>query len=319
MLHALRDALEFLSADTWTFTFEELTDPPPIQSYLSFLDTDADKSGGTSIVLFSGGLDSFAGAVHELTNSDRHVVLMSHRLVGMTNSRQDELASVINERFQGRVSHVPLSAGLTNEAKAREHTQRTRSFLLAAMAMVAAVMEDSDRIRFYENGIMSVNLPISTQVVGARASRSTHPRSLMLLEKIGKLVAVPDVRIDNPFIWMTKAEVVAELLTQPESRAVSRTLSCSRTRNLTLAHPHCGRCAQCLQRRLSTLGANADKLDPQVDYAVDLLIGPRLIGQDRAMAVDVIRSAMEFRHLSEKGFRDPLRWGVGLADDRLPG
>ena len=35
---------------------------------------------------------------------------------------------------------------------------------LFALAAVAAVMEQSDRVCFYENGIMSINLPISTQV-----------------------------------------------------------------------------------------------------------------------------------------------------------
>ena len=93
----------------------------------------------------------------------------------------------------------------------QEHTQRSRSFLLAAMATVAAQLERSDRVRFYENGIMSVNLPISTQVVGTRASRSTHPRSLMLLEDLARLVGLRDVKIDNPFIWKTKVEVVQEL------------------------------------------------------------------------------------------------------------
>jgi hypothetical protein len=180
-LFALRQVLEFLSEDTWTFEFLDLENPPPIQTYMSYGDASTDRSSGTTIVLFSGGLDSFAGAVHELNSSNRHVFLISRQLGGMTDARQRELASNLRQRYPGRVTHVPVRVGLTDDTKAREHTQRTRSFLLGALAIAAAVIEESDRVYLCENGIMSINLPISAQVVGARASRSTHPRSLMLL------------------------------------------------------------------------------------------------------------------------------------------
>ena len=82
---------------------------------------------------------------------------------GMTDSRQSELADELERRHPRRITHVRVRAGLTDETRAVEHTQRTRSFLLTAMAVVAAEIERTGRIRLYENGIMSVNLPISTQ------------------------------------------------------------------------------------------------------------------------------------------------------------
>ena len=218
---------------------------------------EIERVSGASIVLFSGGLDSFAGAVHELLASDRHVVLLSRRVSGMTDSRQRELADELERRHPRRITHVRVSAGLTDETRAVEHTQRTRSFLLTAMAVVAAEIERTNRIRFYENGIMSVNLPISTQVVGARCSRSTHPHSLMLLQDLCRLISQGDITIENPFVWKTKVEVVKELWGKPEGDAIRRTLSCSRTREITKYQPHCGKCAQCLQRRIATLGAGA--------------------------------------------------------------
>src|SRR4029453_1554644 len=118
----------------------------------------------------------------------------------------------------------PVRAGRTDETKAVEHTQRTRSFLLAAMALVVAKVKRTDRIRFYENGIMSVNLPISTQVVGARSSRSTHPRSLVLLQDLSRLVRRDNTIIENPFIWKTKIEVVNELRAKPEGDAIRHTI-----------------------------------------------------------------------------------------------
>ena len=318
-LSALRDVLQFLSEDTWLFDFEPLEDPPGIQTYLGIAGLDADKSGGTTIMLFSGGLDSFAGAVHELNTSNRHVVLVSRRLGGMTDKRQRELADDLKSRYRRRVTHVPVEAGLTKETEADEETQRTRSFLFTAIAMVAAVIEESDRVRFYENGIMGVNLPLSTNVVGARASRSTHPRSLLLLNDLAKLVWDDEIKIDNPFAKKTKVEVVQELMARPERASIRFTLSCSRTREISTYNPHCGKCAQCIQRRISTLGAGAVELDPESGYAVDLLIGARQNGEDRQIAIDMIRTAVEFRLLSDAGFAQSFADEFGWLTSSLPG
>ena len=301
-LHALREVLAFLTDDEWEFEFVELENPPTLPDYLNFAEARVESPGDATIVLFSGGLDSYAGAVEELYSSNRHVVLLSRQIGGMTDSRQRELAEELRRRHPRRITHVPVSAGLTDETKAIEHTQRTRSFLLTAMALIAAEIEGTDRIRFYENGIMSVNLPISTQVVGTRASRSTHPRSLMLLESLCRLIRPSDTVIDNPFIWKTKIEVVNELRDKPEGEAIQRTLSCSKTRQMTKYRTHCGACVQCLQRRISTLGGGAGEDDPAKAYAIDLLLGPRQRGVDRAMAVDTVRSALEFRRLSDASF-----------------
>src|SRR5262245_43502395 len=300
--HTLCEALQFLTEDSWAFEFITLEDPPSIQGYVSFGKAEVEGVSGASIVLFSGGLDSFAGAVHELRTSDQHVVLLSRCVNGMTDSRQRELADELERRHSRRITHARVRAGLTDETKAVEHTQRSRSFLLTALAAVAAEIEQTNRIQFYENGIMSVNLPISTQVVGARCSRSTHPHSLMLMESLCRLFSRGDTTIENPFVWKTKIEVVKELWGKSEGDAIRRTLSCIRTREITKYKPHCGRCAQCLQRRIATLGAGAAELDPGEAYLVDLLLGPRAPGVDRAMAVDRVRSALEFRRLSDDDF-----------------
>lgn len=85
---ALLDCLEFLSEDQWTFDFVENLHPLPLQHYLGLKPVEAISEGATSIVLFSGGLDSLAGAVHELRTTNRHVVLVSHRNLSTVGSRQ---------------------------------------------------------------------------------------------------------------------------------------------------------------------------------------------------------------------------------------
>jgi hypothetical protein len=160
-----------------------------------------------------------------------------------------------------------------------------------------------------------VNLPISTQVVGSRASRSTHPRSLMLLEQLALMICDQPIRIDNPFIWKTKSEILRDLFQTPEREAIRRTLSCVHTRDIDTMHPHCGACAQCLQRRIAILGAGAAEADPAEGYANDLLLSPRQEGSDRALAVDMIRSALEYSRLSNEEFA--TRFASELAWVRL--
>ena len=54
-----------------------------------------------------------------------------------------------------------------------ESTQRSRSFLYIAIGAAIAEMLGKSCVRFYENGVISLNLPICAQVVGAKATRTT--------------------------------------------------------------------------------------------------------------------------------------------------
>ena len=57
----------------------------------------------------------------------------------------------------------------------------------------------------------SLNLPVSPQVLGGRASRTTHPKVLDAFERLFRELFQPEFVVDNPFQWMTKADVLSEL------------------------------------------------------------------------------------------------------------
>ena len=300
---ALSEALGFASEDNWTFDFVDNERPAPLQYYLAVGDEQVDAAGGTSIVLFSGGLDSLAGAVEELTTSNRHVVLVSHRNTPAVGAIQKRLATRLATAYPRRVTHVWVDNSLTGKLDDREETQRTRSFFFFAMAAVAAHIEKADRIRFFENGIMSVNLPIATQVVGARASRSTHPRTLKLLKDIADLVSDHEIGVDNPFIWETKAEVVRALASCQFAPLITTSYSCARSRMGAAAFErHCGTCVQCIQRRISTLGGGAAELDEAEGYSIDLFAGEREKPDDRAMAFGSVELALDCAAMSDRQF-----------------
>jgi hypothetical protein len=309
---AMGTALGFLSEDNWSFEFVENLEPVDPQLYLSFETEAPQLHRNATVILFSGGLDSLAGAVHELESTERNVVLVSHRNIPGVGARQKSLADHLGRAYPGRLTHVWLDNNLRGGGR-REETQRTRSFFFSAMASVVALIERADRIRFYENGIMSINLPIATQVVGARASRSTHPLSLILINRFVNLVSGRQITVENPFIWKTKVEIVLELANSPHASLIATSVSCTRARTVNNRfEPHCGTCIQCLQRRISTLGGGASEIDEAEAYDTDFLLGARRDGEDRTMAVGSITLALDCEAMSTNAFMrrfaDEVSW-----------
>jgi hypothetical protein len=56
-------------------------------------------------------------------------------------------------------------------------------------------------IRFFENGIMSLNLPVADEAIRARASRTTHPVALQLLKSLS---SAGSLQTFTRSAWMTK-------------------------------------------------------------------------------------------------------------------
>jgi hypothetical protein len=83
--------------------------------------------------------------------------------------------------------------------------------LYAALACAVARLFGKGQVRFFENGILSINLPISEQVVGSRATRTTHPLVLERFREFFSAAVGKPIEVENPFIWKTKAEVSGRL------------------------------------------------------------------------------------------------------------
>ena len=73
-------------------------------------------------------------------------------------------------------------------------------------------------LSFYENGITSFNFPVSEHVLGARASRTTHPRVLADCSKLFSLLADVPFQVQNPYVWKTKTQVVRTIVDQGARR-----------------------------------------------------------------------------------------------------
>ena len=262
----LTELLRFLIDDD-EFEFEFLPAAAPAGLDRFVFDDAAPEEGARfdEVALFSGGLDSLCGAVEEVLGGQRRVLLYSHRPENRIFARQRGLVDAIRARLGDPRLAPHHFAAMVNKGKPHncDFMQRSRSFLFGAMAAVAARMFGLRRIRFYENGITSLNLPISPQVIGGRASRTTHPQTLFRLARLLSLLFDTEFAVENPYQWFTKPEILQRLAGLRHANLCAATSSCIHTWTRSGHHPHCGRCSQCVDRRVSVLAAGlGDAADP---------------------------------------------------------
>ncbi|WP_112321974.1 7-cyano-7-deazaguanine synthase [Oceanibium sediminis] len=297
---ALADCVEFMTDDFTSFVFESRQAENIPQDYFDFDDGESAEPI-ENVILFSGGLDSFAGALETLATTEGRVALVTHRSAQKTISAQTNLAKALIDRFPGRVLHIPVEATLTR-TKSKETTQRSRSFLFGALGYVVANILGARSITFYENGVVSQNLPISPQVIGTMATRTTHPLSLRKLESFLNQLGQTPIEIRTPYAWLTKAEVVSKIAEFGGETHIRHSVSCAHVREQSKLHPHCGTCSQCLDRRFAILAADLD--DHEVDYMYDteVLTAERPVERSMTMALDWTLHALRLADMDYRLF-----------------
>ena len=296
----MTEVLSFLSNDKYSFTFVPLEhDRSYQQQYFEFGDLeDWPFHGPERVLMFSGGLDSLAGAV-ETARSGARLVLVSHRPVSTVDSRQRRLFSELRKEFPDQIIHIPVWINKAESLGRREPTQRTRSFLYSALGTVVAQAVQAGGVRFFENGIVSLNLPVADEVLRARASRTTHPAALQLLKSLCSAVTARDFAVDNPYLFKTKTDVVTILSTYKAEHLIPHTCSCAHSMFKRKTQGHCGRCSQCIDRRFAITAAGLLAYDSEADYVSDVFVGPRKEGPEKNMAVDYVRHGIELARRSE--------------------
>lgn len=326
----LADTLSFLSGDKWDvhpFASKELTNASsPV----------ADRVD--AVCLFSGGLDSFAGAV-DLLAEGKKVCLVGHYEGGQAPQAQAQLARrliatygrdhvVFRQLFLRPAPHSTLQERPLPEL--RESSTRTRSILfLAAGLVVAAGYGPEVPLVIPENGFIGVNVPLTQARNGSLSTRTTHP---YFMEKLGQCLEVLAFTntISNPFRIMTKGEMLAASRDTRTLRKYAReTLSCAHPeapRYAKRAQGNCGYCFPCLIRRAALHRVG---LDQATDYAFDALTEKDEMSMERgadlralvrslnrsARPIDVLRNGpvpssdiSDFAGVFERGRAEILAW-----------
>ena len=265
-LPTLEDALAFLSGDRWAISLRKRTpedrEVPEVGK----------EEAADAVCLFSGGLDSCIGAVDLLAEGKR-LALVSHYGAGATHPFQDDVFNELSKSYPGQANgcfcHVepPRIEGVD-----REITRRARSFLFIGLAVaVADAIGATTPVYVCENGLISLNVPLTGPRAGSWSTRTTHPHFMTLMRKtLAALGLNHDLIL--PYRFKTKGEMLRDTA-DPDlvERITRKTMSCAHPESLrwVKASPnsHCGYCFPCIIRRAATHAAGTT----DAAYAFDVV------------------------------------------------
>lgn len=259
----LEKTLSFLTGDYWTLSFTQSSFVIPEKAL-----PDSLNAPFSQVSLFSGGLDSFIGAIDFLSaSSTSKVLFVSHydSQMGGPKSDQEKLLKTLEKEYPKRFEHFPsVMVSLENSSLVRETTFRSRSILFIALALIAAQATKTAGIIVPENGTVSLNYPLSPSRRSACSTRTTHPTLISMIRGIWQKLGV-NTTIDNPYEFKTKGEMVVGCC-NPDflKKVVEASNSCGKrghrahweTPNAT----HCGVCMPCIYRQAS-LQSLSDKTE----------------------------------------------------------
>lgn len=246
----LQYALYILSHDAWTINFSQK--PGEIESQFAKTSSNDGK-----VLLFSGGLDAFSAAI-DFGEAGQIVQLVSHTTANpIVSGSQNTLYSYLDEAFPNQFQHLAFRVSGRNRpsedlyfpsGQEREDSQRTRSFLFLSLAgLVARRKGLSEIVYIAENGQMAIHLPLTAARISAFSTYTAHPEFTKVMGNILSTLLKYSIRIQNPFLYRTKGEVVSNAIKNHRTAAES-TVSCWRASRVG---GHCGACIPCYIRRIA--------------------------------------------------------------------
>jgi hypothetical protein len=286
----LTEALGFGTEDTWHFAFDQ-AGPETRQLRLGVADHPLLRMPDT-VLLFSGGIDSLCALVEEVADLGGRPVVVSHRSTPPVDSVQKALLEAVRDRIPDW-AFPQLSFWIHRRGSdPKDTSQRTRGFLFAALGIAVAGQLGIGRVLLPDNGYVSLNPPISGQLVGALASRGTHPTFLRLMDRLAKhIFPTTSVKLSNPLESRTRAEALRVLTRRGVPELVGLTRSCGKHRGRPKERPHCGGCSQCVDRRIAVEAAGLSAHDPPSRYEIDLFSDALPEGEARTVALSYVEFA----------------------------
>ena len=255
----LTDLLEWLTDDEWELEFCQLPrGAGSLDSPQGFLFDTVPQ--GAPPALFSGGLDSAIGLAS--TMHERELIAVSVHTNFRMRSTQQRLVRGI--AASGNCVHLQYRISLSEPEC--ESSQRTRGLVFLAVGIGTAWALGQDRLRVFENGVGAINLPYLRSQHGSQATRSMHPRTLTLAERLAWAVSARPFRIEAPFLLATKAEAVRSAPGM-SARLIAATVSCDTGFAARVSGvSHCGACTSCLLRRHALIAAGRSDADTATRY-----------------------------------------------------
>lgn len=288
-----------LTDDHWTFEFVGGRRGRLSEQQATLFPVDLGGSG--SVGLFSGGLDSLAGAARWLTDRDAPLVLLGARSSRVIGRDQHAAAAGLRDAFGDRVIEVGIPLEL-RQALSRESTQRTRGFLFLSLATAAALTAHAGEVVVFENGYGAHNPRLAENQFGSQATLATHPYLLGLFEQALKALGMA-IAVHLPHRWETKAQLLRALPAEFVP-LVAATSSCDGYPLRIAGRTHCGRCGSCVLRQQSLVAAGLEAADRD-----DYVRRPLEHGTEAGQAtIFMARQAWQFGELARIDAWDEIAW-----------
>lgn len=245
------------NGENWNINFYKIKTPKFIDN--NHLDVDTIKYN--SICLLSGGLDSLAGTQFEKSNNTIFVTFQ-------TNSIELNNSSKIYDELIKDVNNVRVEILKKNFKCNSHYTERTRSLMFLASCIIYADYYNINKIKIYENGIMSLNPKFN---FSRRVTKTTNQKTLFMFNEILEKLGI-NILVINPFKYKTKSEVINFIPDNYLMHIKNNTRTCSKNpgivhfRNKNKGNFHCGVCIACILRQIGIHNNGLDMYDS--DYCL---------------------------------------------------
>lgn len=250
----LKQTINFLTGDSWEFTFRErelTNEEANLKEKLS--QTRIATIDINKLCMFSGGLDSFIGAIDLLEDESNDIIFVSHYGGGKgTLEYQEALRAKLIDEYS--LSENNFYSFYAAPRGGIEETMRSRSFMFFSHAVaIASCFKKRLELIIPENGYISLNIPLTFSRIGTSSTRTTHPHYMEMFQDLLNSLGL-DVTLMNPYQFKTKGEMVSECKNKEFlTNNITNTMSCShpdigRMRGESDTQ-HCGNCLPCIIRR----------------------------------------------------------------------
>jgi len=250
----LENMISYLSGDIWKFEFRARQLNELEKKVKKGIEASKKKFTPDSFCMLSGGLDSFIGAI-DLLNENKNIAFVGHYSGGKgVKIYQDCIIQKLTEQYE--LKHEQFFNFFAAPIKGTEDTTRTRSFMFFAHATIlASGLNKATNLFIPENGLISLNIPLTNTRIGSSSTRTTHPYYMGLLQELISNLGL-QITLKNPYQFFTKGEMIQNCKNQTFLKAnIEHTMSCSHPdqgRYLKETKPsHCGTCLPCVIRRAS--------------------------------------------------------------------
>lgn len=332
--HGTEDAwnsmLTFLTGDYWHITFRPTIAVCSKRKRKSKILIDISRC--TCVSLFSGGLDSFCGAI-KLLDCGHSPCLIGHNEYPKLRIRQESFASSFREYYPEQKTQflsftagarAPYSFAQNDELPGTENTSRGRSLLFLSFALtIAGILGKETPVYIPENGFIGINVALTNSRMGSCSTRTTHPYFIRSFSSILLNVGITNPII-NIFAYESKRQIVRMVKDNPAFlQGFKGTISCSHPCQArynkigSREYPiNCGYCYPCLIRKSSLL----DVLD-NGNYSYNespAAFLSKFSESDKSLDLSaVVNSVYRFKRITPKQVRRLIRNTGPLSEEEV--